>query len=744
MKKSILLFAFSALMSMGIHAQQLAFPGAEGYGAYATGGRGGNVVHVTNLNATGAGSLADAVSKSGRIVVFDVGGVIDITGGGITIASNVTIAGQTAPGEGITIYGGRVIMSNSSNVVMRYIRMRGGISLNQKKATLTMDNCNNCILDHCSISWGRWDDIHIANANNITFQYCIVSEGIDPQRFGAITDGTRNWTVTHCLWANNKSRNPKMKCYIQYVNNVVYNYGMGIIGGHSSADNYQDVIANYFITGPSSGATNKYFDQWTETDHLYSRDNYTDGNNNGVLDGQLITDYNGATAMQSPNFNTTHPLEIETAAEAYQHIVDGVGASRVRDIHDRRIIEQLTSLGTKGAIIDNESQVGGIGTIANGTAEKDTDGDGMPDAWETANGCDPNKADATSDVNNNGFNNIEDYVNSLAQKTTYIMAPGNLAATTMSENKVKLTWTLYDNADSIMVETSTDGKEFTFYKCLPGILSGLMMTDLDAETIYYFRIRSKVGDAFSNYSNTVSIHDEFMRGGGGTPAGVSTFTPEEGMFYRIINYATIPYNKATTNDGTPKYFTFTDRGALGTTEDYTWNDTRLIWQINKVEGGYTFRRLSDSRYISGNDNVTINGEARIGASDKPDTLTITHTGDVTLKCSGSTNKFSLFRINSPKNNGYQIRAKGFADNWFWGSGPYDRADMVYTFAPIEASRLGITPEPTAVKEINGYSPVVSRRYYSIQGTAISKPVSGTVCIQVEQLQNGEKRITKHY
>lgn len=273
------------MMCAQANSQQLAFPGAEGFGAYATGGRGGTVVHVTNLNASGPGSLADAVSQPNRTVVFDVGGVIDITGQNLTIASNLTIAGQTAPGEGITIYGGRVIMSNSSNVIMRYIRMRGSISMPEDKCTLTMDYCDNVILDHCSISWGRWDNVHIKDANNITYQNCIISEGIEPQRFGAITDGTRNWTISHCLWTNNKSRNPKMKCYLQYYNNVVYNYGIGIVGGHSAADNYQDVMNNYFITGPSSGSSNKYFDQWTETDHLYSTGNYTDDNRDGKLNG---------------------------------------------------------------------------------------------------------------------------------------------------------------------------------------------------------------------------------------------------------------------------------------------------------------------------------------------------------------------------------------------------------------------------------------------------------------------------
>lgn len=313
------------MMCAQANSQQLAFPGAEGFGAYATGGRGGTVVHVTNLNASGPGSLADAVSQPNRTVVFDVGGVIDITGQNLTIASNLTIAGQTAPGEGITIYGGRVIMSNSSNVIIRYIRMRGSISMPEDKCTLTMDYCDNVILDHCSISWGRWDNVHIKDANNITYQNCIISEGIEPQRFGAITDGTRNWTISHCLWTNNKSRNPKMKCYLQYYNNVVYNYGIGIVGGHSAADNYQDVMNNYFITGPSSGSSNKYFDQWTETDHLYSNGNYTDDNRDGKLNGRLITDYNGATPMQQPNLKCQAPMNLEPAEDAFYAVMEHAG-----------------------------------------------------------------------------------------------------------------------------------------------------------------------------------------------------------------------------------------------------------------------------------------------------------------------------------------------------------------------------------------------------------------------------------
>ena len=421
MRKRLLTLLPLLCLLLTVKGQQLAFPGAEGYGAYATGGRGGQVVHVTNLNADGAGSLAEAVSQPNRFVVFDVGGVIDITNKSITIASNITIAGQTAPGEGITIYGGRVIASKAKNIIMRYIRMRGGKSVNSSKCTLTLDECQNIIIDHCTISWGPWDNVHIKDANNITWQYCINAEGIEPQRFGSITDGTRNWTIHHCLWIDNKSRNPKMKCYVQYYNNVIYNYAMGIVGGHSGADNYQDVINNYFIAGPetSNAATStKYFDQWTETDHMYSTCNYIDSNRDGKLNGTLITDYNGATPMKQPNFNTTHPMNVQSAAEAYAAVVEQVGASRVRDSHDKRYIEQLTSLGKKGAFIANEDDVNGIGSVANGLKPQDTDNDGMADDWEKANGLNPNANDANDKTLGGGYTNIEHYVNSLARKNT--------------------------------------------------------------------------------------------------------------------------------------------------------------------------------------------------------------------------------------------------------------------------------------------------------------------------------------
>lgn len=680
------------MMCAQANSQQLAFPGAEGFGAYATGGRGGTVVHVTNLNASGPGSLADAVSQPNRTVVFDVGGVIDITGQNLTIASNLTIAGQTAPGEGITIYGGRVIMSNSSNVIMRYIRMRGSISMPEDKCTLTMDYCDNVILDHCSISWGRWDNVHIKDANNITYQNCIISEGIEPQRFGAITDGTRNWTISHCLWTNNKSRNPKMKCYLQYYNNVVYNYGIGIVGGHSAADNYQDVMNNYFITGPSSGSSNKYFDQWTETDHLYSTGNYTDDNRDGKLNGRLITDYNGATPMQQPNLKCQAPMNLEPAEDAFYAVMEHAGASRVRDSHDLRIIEQLASLGTKGAFIANEQDVGGIGTLAGADAPADSDGDGMPDEWEKANGTDPDKADANGDADGNGYTNIEDYVNSLAHKSDYIMYPQAVTATLKDPTTVVLTWkNAEEGADKIVVEMSENGVDYTTAAEVEGNATTATIQGLKEGQVYYFRLKAVKGDEQSLYSTAVSVNDEHMRPAGGVPAGTEAFVPQEGRLYRIINYGTVPYNSGTTYAGAPKYLTFNADGTLGSTTDFEWNNPALLWEITPAsegEGQVYIRNYATREYLNPS-TETVGDGARVTAVAQAAPFEIVFSTNETVAQSGLQGQVAMFRINSPQNKGQQLRPVTFEDNWIWGNGTIARADMAFTFSSLDASLLGL-------------------------------------------------------
>ena len=212
----------------------LAFPLAEGFGALATGGRGGTICHVRTLEDSGPGSFREAVSKPHRFVVFDVGGIIRLKAN-VAVSSDITLAGQSAPGEGIALYGKTVSFSGSSNQIVRYLRFRQGSSGDRGKCSVNISKGRSMIFDHCSIEWGRWDCLGLTQGSrDITFEHCIIGEGIDPQRFGSLSDSVSNITYSHNLWINNQSRNPKAKGTIQYINNVVYNWGVtGLVGGHS-------------------------------------------------------------------------------------------------------------------------------------------------------------------------------------------------------------------------------------------------------------------------------------------------------------------------------------------------------------------------------------------------------------------------------------------------------------------------------------------------------------------------------
>ena len=407
----------SAFAALNAHAQTVAFPGAEGFGALATGGRGGSVYHVTNLDDAGAGSFRDAVSKPNRTVVFDVSGIIKM-GDKIRADSNLTIAGQTAPGDGVVLYGNGV--SFGGNTIVRYMRFRGSMGMARGACTVAADHLHDIIFDHVSIQWGRWDNLHIENSSNITFQYCMVGEGIDPQRFGSLMEGPTDITVHHCLWIDNQSRNPKAKAVIEYVNNVVYNWGSGgFIGGHSAADHYQDILNNYFIAGPNSST--KFITMFTATDHVYQKGNYVDLNKDGTLNGRKVDDSDfvsaTATIISAPTTHAKIPVTIDDAATAYKKVLANVGASFKRDKVDARLISDLQSLGKNGLIIKADNESGGQPAVESVKGKTDTDNDGMPDDWETKNGLNPKDAsDANGNKLNKQYSNLEMYINGLVAK----------------------------------------------------------------------------------------------------------------------------------------------------------------------------------------------------------------------------------------------------------------------------------------------------------------------------------------
>lgn len=405
--------------------ETLAFPGAMGFGRFAVGGRFGEVVHVTNLNDSGAGSLREAISQPNRIVVFDVGGVIKISER-LVFKSNQYIAGQTAPGDGIVVYGNGTSFSGANNTIVRYIRFRMGRIGTSGKDTISIAHGNNMIFDHVSLSWGRDGNFDINPDSGkvigkITLQNSIVAQGLHSHSTGGLLVGNDGVSVLRSLYIDNHTRNPKARGVLQWVNNVVYNWRVaGYILGDSAADSgtrYDGAIVNsVFVSGPdTSGSVMK---SGSTVYHLYADNNFYDPDKNGAYNPFVLSKggYGSVTWYDAPS--TTYPdvptLPVE---DTLDYVIAKAGASLKRDPVDNYLINELKSYGTRGAIIDNETALGlagNVGTIAGGTAPTDTDRDGLPDSWEVQNGLNPNDpTDAMIDSDGNGWVNVEEYINSL-------------------------------------------------------------------------------------------------------------------------------------------------------------------------------------------------------------------------------------------------------------------------------------------------------------------------------------------
>lgn len=319
----------------------IAFPGAEGFGANARGGRAGEVYHVTHLGDSGSGSFRNAVSRGPRVVVFDIGGYIQLRSA-VSVRSDITIAGQTAPGDGIATRGYEVSFSGSNNVIVRYIRFRQGTTRGQeRKSAVAIFQGRNMIFDHVSIEWGRWDTLDMNQSSDITFQNSIIGEGISPQRFGALCQ-SENITFSHNLFINHHSRNPKAKGVIQFINNVVYNWQLDafIEGGFSAGQSYANVIGNYFIKGPSTG-THGPFAGGNTNFHIYADSNYYDPNSAEPLGGRPTTRADlGDVDVQDRPFDFA-PVTIDTPQDAFVLVAESAGASLYRDAVDSRLIENL-------------------------------------------------------------------------------------------------------------------------------------------------------------------------------------------------------------------------------------------------------------------------------------------------------------------------------------------------------------------------------------------------------------------
>ena len=417
-----------------------AFPGAEGFGAYAKGGRGGKVYHVTTLEDRGPGSLREAVEAEGpRIVVFDVSGTIKLTKSLDIEEPFLTIAGQTAPGDGICLRDATLGIG-TDHVVIRYLRCRLG---DQGKGgdAISIGAGHYIIVDHCSASWSLDEVLSSSTSapqlSEITVQWCFITEALNPQNhgFGSLIRGCRGarYSYHHNLYAHNRGRNPRPGNYdsqnpheqdpngllLDFRNNVIYNWEGSHAGYNADKESVTrlNYVGNFLVPGPNSRATGIAYQEGSPYNRGYFLDNYY----NGRLpdDPWSVVDFRGWSAAQVAAYKQAAPFETgpmvtQTAPDACQAILQRGGASLPRrDAVDRRIVEEATS--GRGHILNSQAEVGGWPELARAPAPRDSDGDGMPDAWERRHDLNPrDPADGPGDRDGDGYTNVEEYLNGLA------------------------------------------------------------------------------------------------------------------------------------------------------------------------------------------------------------------------------------------------------------------------------------------------------------------------------------------
>lgn len=425
-----------------------AFAGAEGHGAAATGGRGGAVVKVTTLDATGAGSLQAALDTPGaRIVVFDVSGVI--AADEIVIPhGDVTIAGQTAPGAGITI-DGRLVAAYEfgvDNIVIQHVRVRltNPSGPGEQMDALQLSRCARVMLDHVSVAFGVDESIDLYEASDVSIQWSTIEQAATEghpegmHNYGLIQgpDGARG-SYHHNLFAHNLNRNPALATGPSEVrNNVVYNVRHGFVH-HNPADGHFSIVGNYYKAGGDDDLIPFFFDDenggGAATLRYYLSGNYIE--DPGVFEG--VVDNPWTEPFAHPSFENlgldeSHraradwdfaaedpgyvPIDEDDAATAYDRVLACAGAWPRDAVTLRSIQDTIDGTGSWGAMVPADLLEG----LTPEAPPPDGDGDGMPDAWERAHGLDPADGSDHGAMQPSGYTAIEDY---LAERRDEIMDP---------------------------------------------------------------------------------------------------------------------------------------------------------------------------------------------------------------------------------------------------------------------------------------------------------------------------------
>ena len=429
--------------SPDLSKRQLAFPGAEGFGAYARGGRGGKVIYVENLNDSGPGSLRAAVEDTvPRTVLFKVSGTIELKSDLVISSPYITIAGQTAPGDGICLKHFPLKVSNTHDVIIRGIRVRPGIDSGlpgDQIDAIDITYSRHVIIDHCSASWSTDEVLNTYHGSHeITVQWCIISEPLNmsihpkgnPHGYAASIGGDRA-SFHHNLFANAAGRNPSVAGFqggnevFDFSNNLVFNWKHRTCDGKPVNLNF---VANYYKPGPATRKNVKrrlvkiedasrygYTSRWYISGNLMEGqpDILEDNWSNGVV-------FDEGTSMEKNRSYT--PFEnggyvVRDASDIYEEVLAYAGAiAPGRDVIDERIIREVrTGKTTYGdGMIDRVDQTEGWPDLKSAPAPEVADHDGIPDEWEQQHGLDPgNPADGNQDRDGDGFTNLEEYLNSL-------------------------------------------------------------------------------------------------------------------------------------------------------------------------------------------------------------------------------------------------------------------------------------------------------------------------------------------
>ena len=462
-RRTVLVAILTALMFSGVclWAQTRAFPGAEGGGMYTKGGRGGRVFEVTTLFDTIAtnvpGTLRWAVNQSGaRMVVFRVSGTITLVSDLKISRDSITIAGQTAPGDGICLRKYPLVVS-ANEVIVRYLRVRlGDESGGESDAMSGFTNAttgykNHIIVDHCSASWSQDETLSYYGNDYVTVQWCIISESLynsshpkGAHGYGGIWGGKDHSSFHHNLLAHHSSRNPRLSgvgttagCYnVDLRNNIIYNWGFNsAYGGEASTANF---VNNYYKPGPGtkSGVRSRIYNPSDTLGRWYIQGNFVEGNTTvsndnwagGVVPTIVPRDLSSIKA--SVPFPAL-PMTMPTPQQAFDLVLQYAGAVfPKRDTIDGRLVhETRTGTVTYGGrtyakaqgfdttkvygIIDSQTDVGGWPSLNSVPAPVDTDHDGMPDEWESSHGLNPGDAADRNVVGANGYTMLENYLNGL-------------------------------------------------------------------------------------------------------------------------------------------------------------------------------------------------------------------------------------------------------------------------------------------------------------------------------------------